>query len=206
MTPGSNYRFYTGHSMAGTFKFGDTLIFEDSMLSEIKPGDVLIYKDLDQAGDGGEIVHRVLKVLPGGMLVQGDSNPCPDTTLVTERGLVGKVSHFERNGRRLPVRFSRFNLIRVHLLRSHYRLRRIIRGLACRMGHRFYGWLRNTGLIAQLWRPPVVKVRFCGENGPLVKYIYRNRTVANHWVNTGKFKCRKPYDLAIWPKRPQTKL
>jgi len=65
--------------MAGTFKFGDTLIFDDSMLSQTKRGDVLGYNELDRAGDGGEIVHRVLKVLPEGMLVQGDTNPCPDS-------------------------------------------------------------------------------------------------------------------------------
>ena len=41
------------------------------------------------------------------------------------------------------------------------------------------------------------------EDGPLVKYVCGNRTVAYHWVNEDHFKCCKPYDLVlVKPKAP----
>ena len=85
MRPGTNRRLYTGGSMAKVFQFGDTLIFKNSELHRIKPGDVLIYKDFGRTRDGVEIVHRVRKIFPKGMLMQGDNNPYPDTRLATAK-------------------------------------------------------------------------------------------------------------------------
>ena len=66
------------------------------------------------------------------------------------------------------------------------------------MGRRSYGWLRNSGMIAHVWHPLIVRVQLMTENGPLIKYVCRNRTVAFHWIDDGRFKCVKPYDLLLW--------
>ena len=64
------------------------------------------------------------------------------------------------------------------------------------------GSYRQSGLIARLWRPSVLKVQLMTEDGPLVKYVCGNRTVAYHWVNEDRFKCRKPFDLVLFkPKK-----
>jgi len=60
-----------------------------------------------------------------------------------------------------------------------------------------YGWLRNSRLVSQLWRPVITRIYITTEDGPLVKYISGRRTVARWWPATGRFHCCKPYDLVI---------
>jgi len=187
--------------MEGTFRFGDLLILERGLLSHIRPGDVVVYRVLFQNGEG-EIVHRVIDTLPGGLVVQGDNNPVPDNTRVTEKNLVGRVSHRQRDGKRSRLRGGRAALMRVHI-RQH--VLRVMWRTFCSMGRKYYGWLRKNGLIARLWRPSIVKVRLLTQSGLLIKYVSRDRTVAFHWVKKGQFKCRKPYDLVMRRYRTQEK-
>ena len=69
-----------------------------------------------------------------------------------------------------------------------------------RVGRMFYCRLRDSGVIASLWRPPVERIRLLTEKGQIVKYVYRRRTVACYCPGDGRFECVKPYDLVLWHK------
>ena len=193
-------RVYKGRSMEGTFRFGDLLIIVGVRWSNIRPGDVLVYRGPGQNGEG-EIVHRVIDILPGGLVVQGDNNSVPDNSLVTEKNLVGRVSHLQRDGKRFRVYRGRSGLLRMHIHRGGQHVLGVMWRKFRTMGRKYYGWLRKNGLIARLWRPSIVKVRLLTKSGPLIKYVSRDRTVAFYWVEKGQFKCRRPYDLVMRRKR-----
>ena len=193
----TNKRIYTGHSMAGTFVFGDLLIIEKVHPSTIRSGDILVYRGSDGKGVNNEVVHRVVGSTPDGFVVQGDKNLHSDETLVNEKNLVGRVTHVERRGKRSRVRCKRSGLLSARFYQGYLCVRSKMMGSVRIMGRGSYGWLRKSGLIARLWRPTVVKVQLLTPEGPVVKYISRNRTIASHWLNEGRFKCRKPYDLVM---------
>ncbi len=187
-------RFYHGRSMGGTFCPGDCLILEPVSIADIHPGDVVVYRSPNRQGDADELVHRIVAVVPGGLVARGDNNPCTDTTLVTANNLLGRVMHVERSGKTRPVRGGRLGLLRAWLL--HARLPTW--GFIKRVGRRPYRWLRESGLVSHLWRPSFLKVHLMAENGPLVKYVCGGRTVASWWSAEGRFECQKPYDLVLW--------
>ncbi len=186
---------YRGCSMEGTFCVGDGLTVESVSLAELHLGDVVIYRTLNGQGETVELVHRIVGVVPGGLVAQGDSNPCPDPGLVTAENLVGRVTHVERGGRTRSVSGGWLGLLRVRFLHAWHPLCELAR----RIGRRPYRWLRRSGLVSRLWRPAVTVVSLSAEDGPLVKYICGGRTVARWWPTRDHFECRKPYDLVILP-------
>jgi signal peptidase I len=190
-------RFYHGRSMAGTFRPGDCLTVTPLPPADVRPGDVVVYRWLNHNGVEEELVHRVMCARSNGLIVRGDNNPCNDSTLVTENNLVGSVSHVYRGGKRFPVRGRWVGLVRARVLHGSRRIGEVLWHAVRYLGRRSYRWFRKSGLVARLWRPSIVKVQLVTDNGPLVKYVWRNRTVASHWVNEGRFRCRKPYDLVI---------
>lgn len=197
----NNTRIYKGRSMEGTFQFGDHLIFEPAPLTGIQPGDVVIYRRLNHKGSHDELVHRVISSLPEGLIVKGDNNPHVDKTLVTEKNLMGRVSHLERNGKRFLVGDRHFGLLRARALHGLRHVQAGIWALVRRMGRSSYRQLRNSGLIGRLWRPSIKKILLLTTDGPLLKYVCRNRTVAYYSPANGRFQCRKPYDLVLCKKK-----
>jgi signal peptidase I len=193
----NNIRLYTGRSMEGTFRLGDRLIVEPVPFTDLRPGDVIVYQGLNHKGTEEELVHRVMGCLPNGLVVRGDNNPCADKTLVTESNLVGRVSHVVRDGKRYPVHGKGFGLLRARASHVWHRIWEEVWGLVRSMGRGSYSCLRNSGLISCLWRPSIKKVQLMTEDGTLIKYVCRNRTVAYYWPANGRFKCRKPYDLVL---------
>jgi len=183
--------------MTGTFRFGDLLIIEYSSLTDIHPGDVVVYRALNNKGNKKELVHRVMRMLPEGLIVRGDRNLHADITLATKDNLVGRVRHVRRNGKDIPVRNGLPGLLRARTGHGYRRLREWIWGLARFTGRMFYARLRDSGLVGHLWRPSIERVRLTTDEGPLVKYLHRNRTVARYWSGNGHFECRKPYDLLL---------
>jgi hypothetical protein len=190
-------RLYKGRSMEGTFRPGDLLHVTPVPLSQVRAGDVVIYRGLNQKGAEYELVHRVIHSLPDGLVVRGDRNRANDRVLVNEDNLVGKVVFAERMGKKLHVRGRRLGLMRARVFRGWLNLRRLIWGLVRRIGRTSYRRFRSSGIVFLLWHPLVQKVRFVNENGPLVKYLYGNRTVATHWVDKGLHSYRRPYDLLL---------
>jgi signal peptidase I len=190
-------RFYRGPSMLGTFRPGDCLTVESVSITDIRPGDVVVYRGVNREGEPDEVVHRVVVAVPGGLFTRGDNNPHADTTLVTADNLLGRVTHVERDGKTQPVRGGRWGLLHVRVLHARCQMRRLGWRVVTSVGRWPYRWLRNSSLVPRLWRPAVTKIRLATENGPLVKYVSGRRTVARWWPTTGRFECQKPYDLII---------
>jgi hypothetical protein len=112
---------------------------------------------------------------------------------VTTDSLVGRVTHVERAGRTCPVHGGWVGLLRARILHAR---QPVWRWVAC-VGRRPYRALRESGVVLRLWQPRVLKVRLATDNGPLVKYVCRGRTVAKWWPAEGRFTCQKPYDLVL---------
>lgn len=193
MSAEDSTRFYRGPSMGGTFRAGDYLTVVPVSISDVRPGDIVVYRRPNHQGDAKELVHRVVARASGGLIVRGDANARADTTLLTADNLLGRVTHVERSGRTRLVRGGQLGLLRARLLRTR---RRVWRLIAC-VGRGPYRWLRGNGLVARVWQPTVMKVHLATEDSPLVKYVCGGRTVACWWPEQGRFECRKPYDLVI---------
>lgn len=186
-------RFYHGRSMAGTFRPGDCLTVVPIGLADVRPGDVVVYRGWDYQEDPTELVHRIVAVVPEGLRTRGDSNPCLDTTLVTQDNLLGQVTYVERSGKMRLVHHGRIGLLRARVI--HARL--VILRLVKQVGRGPYCWLRGRSFVVSCWRPKITKVALQSKEGYLVKYICSGRTVARYWPTTGRFECRKPFDLVI---------
>lgn len=190
-------RFYRGRSMAGSFRPGDCLTLEPGSLTDIRSGDVVVYRGLDHKGTEDKLVQRVMAAVPGGLVVRGENNPYTDTTPVTTDNLLGRVMHVERDGKTHRVRGGRLGLLRARVLRARRRVGRREWRLVVRVGRKPYRWLRESGLVPRLWRPSVLRVCLVTENGPLVKYVCSGRTVARWWPAEGRFECQKLYGLVL---------
>jgi signal peptidase I len=190
-------RFYHGSSMLSAFRPGDYLAIEPAPLTAIRPGDVVVYRGREEAGESKEIVHRVVAVTPGGLVTRGDNNPGVDAEPVTQDSLLGRVTHRERKGRVRSVRGGWRGLLRVRALRAWRAAQRLGWQSLRIVGRRPYGWLRESGLVRRWWRPAIIQVCVETEDSPVIKYLHRRRTVAWWWPARGSFLCRKPYDLVI---------
>ncbi len=196
-----NICLYRGRSMEGTFRFGDRLHVTSVSLSLLRPGDVVVYRRVNRNGVEDARVHRVIRVLPDRLIVRGDNNLCADRTWVDENNLMGRVSQFERDGKKLPMHRRRFGLLRLYTFHKRHRVRQVMWRLVRALVSKPYRSFRESGRIRHLWRPSIVTVRLMTENGPLLKYICRDRTVAWYWPGYERFTCRKPYDLVIPNRR-----
>jgi signal peptidase I len=187
--------------MEGTFKFGDLLIFEPAPLPLIQPGDVVIYRGLNHRGEHVELVHRVVAVTSDGLVMRGDNNPAPDRLPVKENNLLGKVSYIERDGICLPVSRRPKIPFRSRVSQGFRHVRSLMSALAGHIGRSSYRKLRRSGLIGILWKPPIKKIFLQTNDGPLIKYVYRNRTVVAHYFPAQeRLHCRKPFDLVLSKK------
>ena len=69
-----NTRFYRGESMKGSFRIGDRLYIEPVLINKLKRGDVIIFQDISQNGDGKELVHRIVSIYKDDLVTRGDNN------------------------------------------------------------------------------------------------------------------------------------
>ena len=57
--------------------------------------------------------------------------------------------------------------------------------------------------MARIWKPAISQIHLKTDTGTLVKFIYRKKTVAVWEASRGRFDCRKPFDLVIFPPEDQ---
>jgi hypothetical protein len=181
--------------MAGTFRPGDCLEVKPVAWEQIRAGDVVVFRGCGSGDEKNEIAHRVLAVKPGGLLTRGDANPQPDADLVKSEAVVGVVSGYERGGRLYPVQGGWRGRLAAGWLRFYQRIRQML----IRLLRPIYRLVRKLGWVGFFWRPELTEIHLETAHGPLVKYIYRRRTVAQYWRKSGYFEARKPYDLVIRP-------
>jgi hypothetical protein len=102
-----------------------------------------------------------------------------------------------------PMHRRRFDRLRQYTFRKRHRVRQVMWRFVQAPVRGPYRSFRESGLIRHLWRPSIVRVRVMTENGPLLKYICGDRTVAWYWPEYERFTCRKPYDLVIPHRKPK---
>jgi hypothetical protein len=192
--------YYQGCSMSDVFLPGDLLTITPAVITGIRPGDVVIYRWMDRKGQSADVVHRVVAVQDGGLVTRGDNNPQPDSRLVTEAMLLGRVTSVQRGYQSRRVQGGGWGLFQADVRRAWRSVKRSNRRWISRLGGQAYRWVRQRNLARRLWRPRLVRLLLASERGPLIKFICNQRTVATWEPDTGRFQCRKPYDLII--RRP----
>jgi len=178
---------YHGPSMNPTFENGDFVYVRPA--ARYRPGDVIVFQSPD---DEKLIIHRVIAVREHSLATRGDHNLNNDPPVLPGQ-VVGRVEYVEtkRGLRRVRNGVSGLWWARGLWLR-------LAMGLAIRrLFWQPYNIIREKRLVAFLWRPEIVRVRIKTKEGCLVKCLYHNRTIAIYEPDSGKFLCRKPFDLFI---------
>ncbi len=188
-----NKFIYNGYSMTPYFKVGDLLYGSCVEAGRVSVGDIVIVFRGESSDHFNHYVHRVVHKKGNRLVTRGDNNQTFDTLVVTEEYLFGLVTHYERMGRIFPVRGGFWGQLYARTIYLRNRCWRLIE----KLGVHFYRWLRQSGLVARLWRPTISRICVKVVNGYLVKYCYRNRTVARWWPVEKHFDVIKPFDLVI---------
>ena len=184
--------------MKGTFQGGDVLIIEDWTIENLHKGDVIAYRDIRGGRENNQVVHRIIRISQGCLVTRGDNNRRPDIHPVSTEKLIGKVIAFKRKGKVYRVIGGFLGLIKS---RIGYFFRRYC--------YLFYQELRKllsvkkiNNMVCKFWKPSIRKIKYPTSEGPLIKYIFRNRTIARWWPEQNRWECKKPYDLILKPENP----
>jgi len=191
----TNTRYYRGPSMSGTFRPGDRLHYTPTPISRIGRGDVVIFMVRKGNGKAEYPVHRVVSKIPGGLITRGDNNSGIDKLPVLPGDIMGIVTHLDRKGKKRPVHGGFRGVFRSTFLHARFPLKRILKFFLKKP----YNAVKRSGIISTLWHPVLKKATFNTPKGPLIKYLYRGRTIAYWWPRQGLFHCKKPFDLILRP-------
>lgn len=186
---------YHGGSMLGTFCPGDRLTLDSLAICAVHCGDVVAFLRQDSAGKEKKWAHRVVRKTPAGMLTRGDNNSSFDSQLLTADRLLGKVIQVERNGAVKPVQGGWAGLLRARALWMRIHLKSFL----VTIGRTPYRLLRKSGLLPRMWQPEITRLKMNTDEGELIKFVSKGRTVAYWWPGTGRFECRWPFDLVVFP-------
>jgi len=184
--------FYRGSSMKGTFKPGDRLSVEKIPFHLIRKGDLIIFRKAIHA-ENEFVVHRVQNTTPDGLITRGDNCRFSDQKMVNEEMYIGRVIGYDRSG--IIHRTSNGWKGEMHAVRCH--ARHWVFRIARRCSRKPYHLLKKSGIPSRLWQPDIKISYFHTHQGPLIKYIHRDRTVATVWLHNNRGSCRFPYSLLI---------
>jgi hypothetical protein len=158
---------------------------------DIAPGDVIVFPD--QKSSDFQVVHRVISTTADGLVTRGDNNLRSDPLLVSPEKVIGRVEKTNFQGKIRQVSGGWRGLFRARILRMTLKVKRFLRrGLS-----RPYQWLKHSGIVAKIWRPEIEKIHFETQDGPLVKYMHKGKTVASCWTDSNRWWFRRPYDFVI---------
>ncbi len=181
--------------MKGTFKPGDKLIIETIPLIQIKRGDLIIFRVIDQEREDF-VVHRVVDKKPCGLVTRGDNCREQDKELVAEENIYGRVIEYDRQGKIHKAWNGRLGMLRAGALHGRLQIIRILKFFL----RKPYLMIRESGIVAKLWRPEIEIIHFETPDGPLIKYVHKGKTVAICWTEKNHWWYRQPYDFIIKPK------
>jgi hypothetical protein len=188
-------RIYLGNSMRGVFMPGDNMLLMVVPHAEILLGDVIVFHNVSQRDRRELVVHRVIAISDSGLITRGDNNLHSDGLPVLPEQIVGKVIAVQNGPHTKAVLGGFLGLCRANLFRFFLFFKLYFRYFF----RRYYARIRDSRLVERLWMPEIQKIRFQTAAGILVKYLHRGRTVASWDAAAGKFICRKPFDLVIFP-------
>jgi signal peptidase I len=134
---------YMGPSMQPTMKAGDILEVIPYQDRKIRIGDVVVFSAI---GRDHKVVHRVIDLGPEGATTQGDNNVFPDTHVVPEDVIIGRVASLQRGNRKIRVHGGRSGWFFGSKLRAGNRINRYASKIFRPVYHRVArsGLIRNT--------------------------------------------------------------
>jgi signal peptidase I len=180
---------YRGPSMIPTFRTGDFL-YVHANVQMLFPGDVIVFTTHKITG---YIVHRIVSISKVDFITRGDHNRLPDNSTITLEKIIGRVEYVENKRGIHRVANGKAGVWEAKMCQLAFGLDRIIR----RLFWTPYHFIRERRFVGLFWQPKISKMHFRVKSGQLIKYVYRNRTVAI-WDNScQRFDCRKPFDLII---------
>jgi len=96
-TTGNERRTYksstlSGFSMYPTIKSGESIFYTNASLDDLKLGDIVVFTDFVS---GERVCHRIVEIKNGKAKSKGDNNRFRDRGFISNKNLVGKVTHIE---------------------------------------------------------------------------------------------------------------
>jgi signal peptidase I len=86
------------------FKPGDRLVVKKTTYNRLRPGDVVLYRNLQSGASPGMTAHRIIKTMSTGPLVtKGDNMHRSDPAVRLSGDLMGPVVMIIRRGRVIPL-------------------------------------------------------------------------------------------------------
>lgn len=184
--PSDKFR-YSGPSMHPTFKPGE-ILYVQSEIRDIQPGDIVVYRRY-----GKQIVHRVVSVSSNGFLTRGDNNLAKDEQVVRKEEIIGVVVGKELWGNQEEVTGGKKGLGKA---KQRWRLKEIHQKTLPLIGIP-YRWLKRKGWVRKLWHPRIIKLKINSTKGEMIKYLFKGKVVAIWLTESGRFFCKRPFDLVI---------
>jgi signal peptidase I len=185
-----NCYFYSGQSMRPTFKDGQ-LIYT-SLKKKIDLGDVIVFME---KGLQRITVHRVMAISNSGFLTRGDNNSFNDPVPVAAEQVFGVAECFEKKGYIKEVPKGKIYLAKLKL---KWRMQGVIRDAKRPLGF-FYRAIKRSGIIrfffGKYFDRFAKKIILKYDSGPMIKTVFREKTIVVQWPAKGIYICKKPFDL-----------
>ncbi len=187
---------FSGGSMRGTLRTGDTLTVEAVPLSEVKVGDVVLFRLPSNPGSERVVAHRVVGRSPRSLRTRGDGERSADRDPVEEEHLIGRVVARQAAGQSRTVWGGSVGRLRARLARFAFNSMTIARAVL----RPIYLPFRRTGWVARAWRPRLRWLAFVSHHGLILKAVASGHCVASLDVTRGRVRYRWPYDLVVLPR------
>jgi hypothetical protein len=183
---------YAGPSMNPTLREPEIMEIMPYDSRSIRSGDVIFF--LSPKADQ-PVVHRIIRITPGGIFTLGDNNTKEDAFLLQPKSIKGRVVAAWRGQKRrkiaggLPGRLSRRWLS----------WRRVLdRGLSPLL-HPFYQALSYRGLIARVLPPPLRPrvVVFRAQGREQFQLLLRQRIIGRYDERRQQWQIQRPFHLFV---------
>jgi signal peptidase I len=182
---------YTGESMYPTFRDPEFLIVKKVTISELRPGDVIVFK-ADYSST--LIVHRIISLCKEGFTTQGDNNRTPDLKPVKFDDILGKAVNALRKRTIRPVLNGKRGLLRLRITHGFSFLRRKIAKPLFR--NSFSAKIKIAFQFKQLINPKYV--RFKEKDGTCcIHIIWKGFLIGRYRFKSDSVTINRPFRLLI---------
>ena len=188
----SRYSTCTGPSMYPTLRLGDGLELSTySNNAETRVGDVIVYPHPDKPMD---VVHRIIKIKPEGVITRGDNNNKIDPYVVKYDDIAGKVIAAKRKNRLIHIKAGKvgFCIHKIMLFRKYF----VLYVLApLRFVSKILAESKILNIFDFLFKPKVIYVK---RNNQIKKIlVVGNKAIGKQLVESGEWQIRFPYKYFI---------
>jgi signal peptidase I len=179
---------YMGPSMRPTMKAGDLLEVTPYQNRKIRVGDVVVFGAM---GKDHKVVHRVINFDSSGATTQGDNNKYPDTHVVPEDEIIGRVALIHRGNRKIRVRGGRLGKSHGSRLRAGNRINRSATSFFRPAYHKVarLGLMRNT--LSRWVRPRAISYK--RPEGTEMQLVWGPWVIGRRKAGHDKWVIRRPF-------------